>query len=74
MQTVKKTMLLRKDNRTAGELEGAKASLEIRLIAIKNVRYGLFDERSEIFRENLFSQKMWRFLKRAKKSQTFLTR
>ena len=22
--------------------------------AIKNVRYGLFDERSEIFRENLF--------------------
>ena len=63
-----------KDNRAAGEREGAKAPLVIRLIAIKNVRYGLFDERSEIFRENLFSQKMWRFLKRAKKSQTFLTR
>ena len=47
-------------NRAAGEREGAKAPLVIRLIAIKNVRYGLFDERSEIFRENLFSQKMWR--------------
>ena len=31
-------MLLRKDNRAAGELEGAKAPLEIGLIAIKNVR------------------------------------
>ena len=48
------------NNRTAGECEGAKAPLVIRLIAIKNVRNGLFDEHSEIFRENLFSQKMWR--------------
>ena len=56
-----KTMLQMRDNRPAGELEGAKAPLVIGLIAIKNVRYGLFDERSEIFRENLFSQKMWRF-------------
>ena len=55
-----KTMLQMRDNRAAGELEGAKAPLVIGLIAIKNVRYGLFDERSEIFRENLFSQKMWR--------------
>ena len=54
-------MLLSKEDRAAGEHEGAKASLVIRLIAIKNVRYGLFDERSEILRENLFSQKMWRF-------------
>ena len=64
-----------KSNRAAGEHEGAKAPLAIRLIAIKNAWFiRLFDERSEIFRENLFSQKMWRFLKRAKKSQTFLTR
>jgi len=66
-------MLQKKDNRAAGELEGAKAPLVIGLIAIKNVRYGLFDERSEIFRENLFSQNV-AFLKRAKKSKTFLTR
>ena len=30
-QTVEKPMLPRKDNRAAGELEGAKTSLEIRL-------------------------------------------
>ena len=32
----RKTMLQKKDNRAAGELEGAKAPLEIGLIAIKN--------------------------------------
>ena len=32
----RKTMLQKKDNRAAGELEGAKAPLEIELIAIKN--------------------------------------
>ena len=53
----RKTMLQKKDNRAAGELEGAKAPLVIGLIAIKNVRYGLFDERSEIFRENFFHKK-----------------
>ena len=64
-------MLQKKDNRAAGELEGAKAPLEIGLIAIKNAWFiRLFDERSEIFRENLFSQKMWRF-EAWKKSQTF---
>ena len=47
-QTVKKPMLLRKDNRAAGELEGARPASSW-IIAIKNVRYGLFDERSEIF-------------------------
>ena len=52
-------MLLREDNRAAGEFEGARPASSW-IIAIKNVRYGLFDERSEIFRENLFSQKMWR--------------
>ena len=31
VQAVKKPMLLRKDSRAAGELEGAKAPLEIRL-------------------------------------------
>ena len=66
-------MLLREDNRAAGEFEGVRPALSW-IIAIKNVRYGLFDERSEIFRENLFSQKMWRFLKRVKKSRTFLPR
>ncbi len=30
-QTIEKSMLLRKDNRAAGELEGAKTPLEIRL-------------------------------------------
>ena len=60
LSSLSKTMLPQKDNRVAGELEGAKAPLEIRLIAIKNVRYGLFDERSEIFCE-ILSQKMWRF-------------
>ena len=40
---------------------GGKGPTRDWIIAIKNVRYGLFDERSEIFRENLFSQKMWRF-------------
>ena len=68
-------MLQKKDNRAAGELEGAKAPLEIGLIAIKNAWFiRLFDERSEIFRENLFSQKMWRFWSVQKKAQTFLTR
>jgi hypothetical protein len=52
-------MLLRKDNRAAGEFEGARPASSL-IIAIKNVRYGLFDERSEIFREDLSSQKMWR--------------
>ena len=65
-------MLLRKDNRAAGELEGVRPASSW-IIVIKNVRYGLFDERSEIFREDLSSQKMWRLL-RAKKSLTFLTR
>ena len=32
----RKTMLQKKDNRAARELEGAKAPLEIGLIAIKN--------------------------------------
>ena len=32
----RKTILQKKDNRAAGELEGAKAPLEIGLIAIKN--------------------------------------
>ena len=57
-----KTMLRTKNNRAAGEHEGAKAPLVIGLIAIKNAWFiRLFDEHSEIFRENLFSQKMWRF-------------
>ncbi len=43
-------MLLSKYNRAAGELEGARPASSW-IIAIKNVRYGLFDERSEIFRE-----------------------
>jgi len=58
--TVKKPMLLSKYDRAAGELEGARPASSW-IIAIKNVRYGLFDERSEIFREALASQKMWRF-------------
>ena len=65
-------MLLREDNRAAGEFEGVRPALSW-IIAIKNVRYGLFDERSEIFRENLFSQKMWRFLKREKSMLHFFT-
>ena len=48
--TVKKPMLLSKYDRAAGELEGARPASSW-IIAIKNVRYGLFDERSEIFRE-----------------------
>jgi hypothetical protein len=51
----------KEDTHAAGEREGAKAPLVIRLIAIKNVRFGLFDERSEIFCEAQASQKMWRF-------------
>jgi hypothetical protein len=52
-------MLLSKENQAAGEHEGAKTPLVIRLIAVKNAWFiRLFDERSEIFRENLFSQKM----------------
>ena len=43
---------------TEPQREKAASSL---IIAIKNVRYGLFDEHSEIFRENLFLQKMWRY-------------
>ena len=66
-----KTMLQMRDNRAAGEREGAKAPLVIGLIAIKNVRYGLFDERSEIFRENLFSQKMWRVFSVQKSHRLF---
>ena len=66
-----KTMLRIKDNRAAGEREGAKAPLVIGSIPIKHVRYGLFDERSEIFRKNLFLRKMWRFLKRAKSHRLF---
>ena len=51
-----KTMLQMQDNRAAGELEGAKAPLVIRLIAIKKPdKSGFFDERSEIFCENKFS-------------------
>ena len=73
MGDCQKTMLLRKDIRAAGECEGARPASNW-IIAIKNVRYGLFDEHSEIFREAQASQKMWRFLKRAKKPQTFLTR
>ena len=49
-ETVKKSMLLSKYNRAAGELEGARPASSW-IIAIKNVRDGLFDERSEIFRE-----------------------
>ena len=49
-QAVKKPMLLRKDKCAAGELEGARPASSW-IIAIKNVRDGLFDERSEIFRE-----------------------
>ena len=49
-ETVKEPMLLSKYNRAAGELEGARPASSW-IIAIKNVRYGLFDERSEIFRE-----------------------
>ena len=58
-ETVKKPMLPSKYNRAAGELEGARPASSW-IIAIKNVRYGLFDERSEIFREAYASQKMWR--------------
>ena len=43
-------MLLRKNNRVAGELEGARPASSW-IIAINNVRHGLFDEHSEIFRE-----------------------
>ena len=43
--------LFRKDKCTAGEREGGKPPRFIRL----------FDKRSEIFCENLFLQKMWRF-------------
>ena len=43
-------MLLSKYNRAAGELEGARPASSW-IIAIKNVRDGLFDEQSEIFRE-----------------------
>ena len=50
LQTVKEPMLLSKYNRAAGELEGARPASSW-IIAIKNVRDGLFDERSEIFRE-----------------------
>ena len=59
---LQKTILQMKDNRVAGEHEGAKAPLVIKLIAIKKARiYRAFsDERSEIFRENMFSRKMWR--------------
>ena len=49
-ETVKEPMLLSKYNRAAGEFEGARPASSW-IIAIKNVRYGLFDERSEIFRE-----------------------
>lgn len=62
-----------KDNRAAGEREGAKAPLVIGLLAIKNARHGLFDERSEIFRENSFSQKCG-VVSACKKSMTFLIR
>ena len=44
---------------------GGKGPARNQIIAIKNVRYGLFDERSEIFRKNLFLQKcgvLWRFI------------
>ncbi len=50
LQTVKEPMLLSKYNRAAGELEGARPASSW-IIAIKNVRDGLFDEQSEIFRE-----------------------
>ena len=50
LQTVKEPMLLSKYNRAAGELEGARPASSW-IIAIKNVRDGLFDEHSEIFRE-----------------------
>ncbi len=53
-------MLLRKNIRAAGELEGARPASS-QIIAIKNVRYGLFDEPGEIFREASASQKMWRY-------------
>jgi hypothetical protein len=48
-------------SRGVTEPQREKGPARNQIIAIKNVRYGLFDERSEIFRENLFSQKMWRF-------------
>ena len=72
MTGCRKTMLQKKDNRAAGELEGAKAPLEIGLIAIKNAGFiRHFDERSEIFCENLFSQKMWRFCSVQKSQRLF---
>jgi hypothetical protein len=47
-------------SRGVTEPQREKGPAHNQIIAIKNVRYGLFDERSEIFRENVFSQKMWR--------------
>ncbi len=50
MQTVTKPMLLRKENRAAGEFEGGKTRLELDY-SHQKCPSGLFDERSEIFRE-----------------------
>ncbi len=60
-QTVKKPILLRKNFRAAGEFEGARPASSW-IIAIKKVRNGLFDERSEIFREAQASKKFGVFL------------
>ena len=68
---LQKTILQMKDNRAAGEHEGGKGPARNQIIAIKIVRYGLFDERSEIFRKNLFSQKMWRFFSVQKSHRLF---
>ena len=72
MQTITKPMLLRKENRAAGELEGGKTRLELDY-SHQKCPSGLFDERSEIFREAKASRKMWRFLACKKVADFFNT-
>ena len=59
-------------SRGVTEPQREKGPARNQIIAIKNVRYGLFDERSEIFRKNLFFTKNVAFFEACKKSQTFL--